>query len=400
MRSCNDLAIITQDQTLTYLQANAHVAGIVKALRSQGIKPGQTIAFIPDKSIASILTFFALWRLGCAAFPISHHIPQVQNLLDQTSAILIQPKLYSPSKPIHQKLHVGEIATYMQTSGSSAEPKIAIHTLANHIYSALGVNSYFSLRKTDRWELSLPLYHIGGIAILWRCFLTGAAVTIDQPFTHISWIPTQLMRNLDNPPKCKAILLGGAPLSTSLALQTAHLPIYPSYGLTEMTSTVLIKEQPLPYRRVKRIDGELIVSGPTLFQGYLNQPLKNSWFATGDLIDSHFHIIGRKDRLFISGGENIQPEEIEQALTTLPNIQSAHVVPVSDKEFGKRPVAFIQSKTHYSLNELRELLNPILPRFKHPIAAFPLPETEGKISHKHLETKAAALIPKSVISNH
>lgn len=386
-RSSNEPAILYKDQTLTYNACNRLVAGMCASLPKQGV-----VAFQPTLDPASILLFFACARKGLIAFPLSDRLTkaQVESAIQITNATFITPKLSAPTSPAPSQLDIHAHATYMLTSGSTATPKIAIHSFANHITSALGITSYFSLRSTDRWQLCLPLYHISGLAILWRCFLTGAAVSIDAPFTHTSLVPTQLARRA---PKCKAILIGGAALPTSLALKYSHLPIFPSYGLTEMSSTVLIKNKPLPYRRVKIINGELFVSGPTLFQGYLNEEPPTEWFGTRDLATSSYEIIGRKDRMFISGGENIYPEVIEKALTQLPHITAAHVVPVSDPEFGKRPVAFIESDEHCSLNELRAALDPHLPRFQHPIAAFPLPANIGlKANLQALEARAVELM--------
>ncbi len=388
-RSSNDPAIIYKDKVLTYNECNRLVAGMCAALPKKGV-----IAFHPTQDPASILFFFACARRGLIAFPLSERLTKAQtdDAISKAGATYIQPKLAS-AKPLATQIDPHALSTYMLTSGSTGEPKIAMHTFANHITSALGVTSYFNLRSTDRWALCLPLSHIAGLAILWRCFLTGAAVTIDAPFTHTSWVPTQLARALDHPPQCKAILIGGAALSTALALRAASLPIYPSYGLTEMSSTVLIKKQPLPYRRVKIIDGELLVSGPTLFKGYLGEASPPEWFATGDLVERDYAIVGRKDRLFISGGENIYPENIERALMQLPGIVQAHVVPVSDPEFGKRPVAFIESSEHYSIEELRKALDPHLSRFQHPVAAFPLPQQAGpKVNLSALVARATALM--------
>ncbi|MCP5492755.1 MAG: AMP-binding protein [Chlamydiales bacterium] len=385
-RSSNEAAILYQDQVLTYNVCNRLVAGMCASLPRQGV-----VAFQPNLDPASILLFFACARKGLIAFPLSERLTksQVEAVLARTCATFITPKLCDPEKPGSCQIDLHAHATYMLTSGSTAAPKIAIHSFANHITSALGVTSYFSLRATDSWQLCLPLYHVSGLAILWRCFLTGAAVSIDAPFTHTSLVPTQLARYA---PTCKAILVGGASLPTALALKYSHLPLYPSYGLTEMSSTVLIKNQPLPYRRVKIIDQELFVSGPTLFKGYLNEEPPTEWFGTRDLVSPSYEIIGRKDRMFISGGENIYPEVIERALTQLPHITAAHVVAVSDPEFGKRPVAFIESNTYYSLNELRAALDPLLPRFQHPIAAFPLNADSGlKVNLQALEAQAIEL---------
>ena len=85
-------------------------------------------------------------------------------------------------------------------------------------------------------------------------------------------------------------------------------------------------------------------------------------------------ILGRKDNLFISGGENIQPEEIEEELLSLAGITHAVVVPLPDDEFGERPAAFIHDTTQtYTLAAICAHLEKKLPRFKLPIKLFPLP---------------------------
>jgi len=78
------------------------------------------------------------------------------------------------------------------------------------------------------------------------------------------------------------------------------------------------------------------------------------------------------DNLFISGGENIQPEEIEEALCRLEGIDEAVVVPVPDEEFGARPVAFVRMNDGEP-GDLARKLEPILPRFKIPISFHPWP---------------------------
>lgn len=366
-------AIIDGNTTLSYRQCHRLVAGAMYAYSLDGIQAGSVVALTPEFSIDTIITLFALFRLGAIVCPLSARLPKSQipkQLIKIQATHHIIPKRYPPSEG-PSDIDLSLPATYLFTSGSTGSPKIAIHTLGNHIYSALGINSYFKLSASDRWHLSLPLYHVGGLAILFRTFLAGATVVLKGPYTHASWVPTQLKRALEQPlPDLKAILVGGQVLPKSLALRASHLPIFPSYGLTEMSSTVLIKNTPLPYRRVRITNGELHVAGPTLFQGYLGEMRKSSWFATGDLVDNQYTILGRKDRLFISGGENIQPEEIERALFTLPGISKAYVVPVTDAEFGKRPVAFTDS--HYSLSDIHSHLRDILPGFKLPIAHLPL----------------------------
>ena len=129
--------------------------------------------------------------------------------------------------------------------------------------------------------------------------------------------------------------------------------------------------------------GEILVRGETLFAGYveteeIDRSLdEEGWFHTRDLGEldegGYLRVKGRMDNLFISGGENVQPEEIEEALCRLNGVDEAVVVPVPDEEFGARPVAFIRINDGEP-RDLASELEPLLPRFKIPISFHPWPE--------------------------
>lgn len=250
-----------------------------------------------------------------------------------------------------------------------------------------------------------------------RCFFSGSTIVLsDLPLvdsissfgvTHLSMVPTQLIRLLKEPSAAvgkvktslKCLLLGGAPIATDLLEQanSASLPIYTTYGMTEMGSMITLSEsyvkkssgKLLPYREMKIQDEQILVRGKTLFQGYWDTESEkviknesNGWFATKDLgqmsSDGELMVTGRIDRQFISGGENIQPEEIEQALLQIPGIRQASVLPLEDGEFGARPVAFIDDETRgHTLQSIKDALSPLLPSFKHPVHIFRMPIEAG-----------------------
>jgi O-succinylbenzoic acid--CoA ligase len=181
------------------------------------------------------------------------------------------------------------------------------------------------------------------------------------------------------------------------------LPVYVSYGLTEMASQVATGRlkslekgcaRVLSDRELKiNADGEICVRGKTLFKGYWNGdavclPMDGAgWFHTKDLgrIDSDgcLKVLGRRDDMFISGGENIHPQEIESELLKINSILQVVVVPKEDGEFGQRPVAFIRWENDAAIHSddaLREILTKHLPKFKIPVAFYPwpsLPDGEG-----------------------
>lgn len=305
--------------------------------------------------------------------------------------------------------------TIVFTSGSTGRPKAALHTFGNHYYSALGSGANIALSGNDRWLLSLPLYHVGGLSIVFRCLLAGATITIPEPgmrlgrsiagleATHVSLVATQLRRLLEERVDLgglKTILLGGGPVPDSLVEEAVsrNLPVHTSYGLTEMASQVTTTPpgassavlrtagRILPHRDLSiSEEGEVLVRGETLFAGYvegaeLELPTDEAgWFHTGDLghldREGYLRIKGRKDNLFVSGGENIQPEEIEDSLARLEGVERAVVVPVPDAEFGERPVAFVlPADDSVGLDGLASTLEEELPRFKIPVAFYEWPE--------------------------
>ncbi len=409
-----ETALRYNNRDITYCEYHEWILKAAAGLKQAGIKKGDRVALLAENSFHLALLIFALFSLGAVAVPVNFRFPlqQIKAMLrsincrrvfiskkfDRKFAGMALPviqiekfitelkQIGSPAGVINLKLD--QAATIMFTSGSSGHPKAALLTIGNHYYNALGSNEHIRLKPGDRWLLALPLFHVGGLAILFRTFLSGAASVLmpgnanlakvipRQNITHLSLVPAQLYRLLAEQhmtkflPHLKAILLGGGPSAETLIEEAVgkHLPLYLTYGLTETASQVATTKQLLSsnrpdhsnagrillYRKLKiNKQGEILVKGSTLFKGYIrNQrmylPLdRNGWFHTGDLgkIDSRGNllVLGRKDNMFISGGENIYPEEIERILREIKGIADTLVVPVPDKEFGQRPVAFIKS---------------------------------------------------------
>jgi O-succinylbenzoic acid--CoA ligase len=201
----------------------------------------------------------------------------------------------------------------------------------------------------------------------------------------------------------KMIMVGGSGLSVSLWEQAKawKIPVYTTYGLSEMSSSITLSEQPvykestyhsgklIPHRQIKiKENGRILVKGPTLFLGYMHAPRANGWFITGDMgffdTNNDLHILGRQDNMFISGGENIYPEEIEQALLRIPEIEKAVVVPTEDIKFGSRPIAYIKTSKNIGdlLRRLSDELSIFLPKYKIPISYLQWPDDYNETSIK------------------
>lgn len=445
-------------RTLSYAALDEAVMEMATAFRQQHVVLGEIVAMTGPADLDYILAFLGLLRAGVVACPISPRFPKAYAcaLLEPLGCrfmiggelgvpalrpLKLQPDrtLRDPEDAAPAGIPEDRPATVIFTSGSSGRPKAALHSFGNHWYNAKRSNENITLAPGDRWLLSLPLFHVAGVGVVFRCLLAGATVVIPAPgrpladaiagedITHLSLVPTQLFRLLNDPAgrdalkRTKAILLGGSAVPKSL-LRTAYdhgLPVCTSYGLTEMATQVTTTRPGDPLDRwltsgwplapdTLRLstDGEIQVKGDTLFRGYLEEghclrPLtEDGWFATGDLgrldAQGYLTVTGRRDNMFIAGGENIQPEEIEAAICACSGVAEAIVVPVPHAEFGTTPAAFVRTESGAAPDAaaLRGRLAEQLPRFKIPryILAWPeLPETGIKASRRLLAERAQAL---------
>jgi len=430
---CNSdhAAIICGDRKILYSQLFHAVGVCAKQLRAIGIKPDNRVALCSPNSIEYIIALLSLWSLKAIACPLNTRLPNeaLENQLQQINAqylLISQDSVINGDAIAVKKIDLLQIvstqklekysssddliydndqnATILFTSGNSGKPKAVLHTLGNHITSAKGSNDLIPIVKDDRWLLSLPIYHVGGLSIMFRTLLFGGTIVLPSSdkdiskaveayaLTHISLVSPQLLRLLENKnlhsklQNFKAILVGGSSIPQSLLKKSTKLgcPIYTTYGSTECASQMATAKYPSPVkilngRKIKiSEEGEILADGKTLFSGYvdgntIDLPLtSDGWFATGDLgfIDRQGGLIvtGRKDNMFISGGENIHPEEIERSLYQVDLIEQAVVIPIQNAEFGFRPIAFI--KTHHDSPIKREELwchlGSKLPKFKIP----------------------------------
>ncbi|GIU25971.1 o-succinylbenzoate--CoA ligase [Shewanella sp. MBTL60-007] len=439
-----------EGKTVIYQQLSQQVMAVAQQLSAQGLQRGDRLACISHNCPQLATLYWACVDSGILFCPISPRFApqQIIELMQThsyhsywlradnevnstlTQALNHQKQFESvtldftrQSKQSVPALEPHKAVNAILTSGSSGTPKAAAHSLANHIASATGSSKLITLAAEDSWLLSLPLFHIGGLAILNRCALAGACVVFEDKqlslaeqltrdkVSHLSLVSAQLQQllNVDGESDTqsnglshvKAMLLGGGAISADLLAELAkrNIRAYTSYGMTEMGSQITTGSARtdgssgtlLSGRELKVLDGEIWVKGECLFLGYLtkdgfNLPLdKDGWFYTKDL--GHFDdngnlcIDGRADNMFISGGENIQPEEIENALKLHPLISDAIVFPVVDAKFGNLPAAILKlsnSSANQPLEtELTEFLADKIARFKRPRRYYPWPDVSS-----------------------
>lgn len=446
-----------QGEVFTWKVFSQLVDNVAYYLNNHGVIESSGIAFYSKNSMEVVLLYLASIQLGARVIGINPAFPiekmqalckenDIQFYYSQDISIdihhLIPLKLCIDSYLSDKELPLSIFpiksdrpVTMTLTSGTTGNPKAIVHSMQCHLENALGVCKLVNFTSNDSWLLSLPLYHVSGQGIIWRWLSTAGELHLPKDdfyssilkVTHCSLVPTQLQRLLDYITKhnitefnTKHILLGGTYIPTELTAKLLALGVcsYSGYGMTEMASTVSAKKSDhlsgvgnlLTGRQIKFVNNEIWLRGAGLALGYWKSGKvvsllnKEGWFATKDRgiwQNGELVILGRMDNMFISGGENIYPEEIEQVILKYPDIEQAFVFPISDKEFGNRPVAMVKLKNGFNqkcIDDLQYWLMDKLEKFKRPIQYVDLDRVQYqnsnqlKISRVLLQKELALLL--------
>ena len=281
-----------------------------------------------------------------------------------------------------------DIALVVYTSGTTGAPKGALLTHANLLASAHAVRVAWRWTPDDRLALCLPLFHVHGLGVgLHGTLTTGACALVLPRFdpavvgaavraggaSLFFGVPTMYHRLAASPHLAdlrglRLAVSGSAPLPADL-----HAAVYAGSGQRVlerygMSETIMLVSNPydgerrpgtvgfpLPgvEARLAPRDGgvrEVEVRGPNVFGGYLNRPdaepfTADGWFRTGDLgtldADGYLRITGRAKELIITGGYNVYPREVEEALRAHPGVADAAVIGAPSPEWGETVVAFV-----------------------------------------------------------
>lgn len=262
------------------------------------------------------------------------------------------------------------LALVIATSGSEGTPK-AVRLPWRAVAAAARMSGRATdLRPGDAWLACLPLHHIGGAMIPYRCWRAGATALIHEGFdaeavmrdlrdhrvSHVSLVPPMLARLLDlgaPPPSLRHAIVGGAALAEALLTRAraAGWPVATSYGMTETCAMATLDGRPLPGVRVRVAEsGVLEIASPARMAGYLGQPDSGEWFATRDLgaigTDGRLTVTGRADDMLISGGVNVHPLDVEARLAACPGVREAGVTRVADPIWGDVIAAVYEGDVH------------------------------------------------------
>ena len=441
------------DNQFSYLDIAEMVQTYSRSLLRENIQPQDRILIYLPSGVELIEIILACFEIGAVAAPISPKLtegernviidkiqPKLiitnwnQKLPDFPSSIPVScieelPNASSGCSVIKNDYiyNSDDITAIILTSGTTGIPKAVQLTYGNFEASCNNWNEFLQFQSNDQFLCCLPLHHIGGLAVMLRALMFGFSVNlvstfeaklvldtiIKYPVSIISLVPTMLKRILDLEGGLKAIkslrwiLLGGGP-SPEYLLDLCikeKLNIVKVYGMSETCSgTVGLKlldepqnklyaGRPFNGAKIWTENNELYISGPMVMKGYVGEAATNGHHNSHDLgqVDNGnlvFLDIRRKD-LIISGGENVNPLEVEEALLQIEGITDAAVIGVEDVEWGEKVVAYIvNSEFGIRNSEFRMKLKGRISDFKIPkefIQVSSIPRNElGKIVYEKL----------------
>jgi O-succinylbenzoic acid--CoA ligase len=377
-------ALVFGDRTFTYAEIDRAANAVAGMVLGAGLE-GSGVAFWGERDPATVAAMWGVCRAGSTAVPVDSRLPPaeamqltrdagvrglfpipvggIDALLDRRAPA--ETPGWGPPDPLSRFV--------VFTSGSEGSHKGVILTGANIAAAVDGSRERLGNGPDDAWLCVLPLFHVGGLSILWRQAEQGAPVVLEERFdparvadllgtsAYASLVPTMLRRVLDAGPVLAAgrVVVGGGPADPTLlrAALDAGVPALQTYGMTETASQVATVApgdeetdlgsagRPIRGAEVRITDGRIEVRGPVVSPGYLGESPRapGSWFTTGDLgeIDDRgrLTVIGRADSVIVTGGENVHPAPVERVLRSHPAVVDARVFGVADDEWGRRVVA-------------------------------------------------------------
>lgn len=480
-------AVVFEEQAFTYGELEERIRRLANALRSQGVGPGDRVAYLGFNHHSLLESFFAVNQLGAIWVIINARLTpgEVEYILSDSGAkvAIIGAEHHGHANklagivPVQTWVHVdggpGQLdyeqvigaagadeidepvtwddpALIMYTSGTTGRPKGAVHT-----HGSLSMQYFSALIDTDftRDEVHLsvaPLFHVAGLnTMTLPTFLKGGTIVIHHQFnagdvlaaigahgvTSMFAVPAMMDALAMHPGfssadlrTLRSVLVGGAPLPERM-LRTWHergVQVQQGYGMTETAPGVFLLLAEDSFRksgsagrphfftegRVVRPDGsdigpgehgEVIAQGPNVMKEYWGRPketaevIVDGWYRTGDIAtlddDGYVYIKDRIKDMFISGGENIYPAEVENALLDVPGVAEAAVIGVADERWGEVGHAYLVLLPGAELTsaDVEAHLADRLARYKIPkqIAFVPeLPKTAtGKLRKHIIRTK-------------
>ncbi|HVR41648.1 MAG TPA: AMP-binding protein [Thermoanaerobaculia bacterium] len=417
------LVDIETGQRLTYAELDARIDRAAATL-----EPNSTFGILAHNCIEFLELFFAAGRVNAIVVPLSTRATEHErdaiirdcgmNVLYDGLGVRWQSHRFGSSGN-RQPATGNPEDTYclLYTSGTTGKPKGVMIPRRQLWWNGYNTAINWGLRETDVSPVFTPLYHAGGLAaFLIPIFSAGGTIVLHKTFdpsivwqtierercTVILGVPTIWKMLMDAPEfatvdlaHVRWLISGGAPLPLSIldAYRKRGVVMRQGYGMTEagvncftMTDEDALRKpgsigKPMMFTEAKLIEvqdgvGELCLRGPHVSKGYWNNEEATraaydagGFFHTGDLArcddDGFYFIAGRRKEMFITGGVNVYPAEIEAALAAHPSVADAAVIAVEDETWGEAGVAFVVAHDITS-DELAAFLATKIAKYKVP----------------------------------
>jgi fatty-acyl-CoA synthase len=456
------IALIFDDQSVSYAEFNRHVNRAANGLRALGVNHGDRVAYLDLNHPRFFVTMFATAKLGAIFVPLNFRLtaPELSFIVNDAGVhTLVHDDMFAPvideirgelpcrnivsptardgvrawAEVLHDQrdgeidaqVDVDEVAVIMYTSGTTGRPKGAMLTHGNFLWNNINALLGYDTLTDDRTLVVAPLSHIGGLNVTpLLAFLKGATVVLERSFDPtrvLELIPRQRITTMFGVPamflfisqhpgfatadlsSVRSFICGGAPVPEALIRLYGErgISFAQGYGLTETApfASIVPVERALDkigsagvppfFTEVRCVDdrdepvppgerGEVVVRGPNVMKGYWNRPeataeaIRHGWFHTGDVgvmdDEGYLYIVDRKKDMIISGGENVYPAEVEDAIYAHPDVAEVAVIGVPDARWGETVCAIVVAKPGTSPTEqdVKDFTQGRLARYKQP----------------------------------
>ncbi|AXB42244.1 acyl-CoA synthetase [Amycolatopsis albispora] len=375
------------------------------------------------------------------------HTPEYAEVADGLGIDAVPAgEAHAPPVPLDTEVRPDDIALILYTSGTTGRPKGAMLSHANLVWNTYNLLVGVDVTADEVALVSAPLFHVaalgqtllptfikGGCSVLTGSWDVDGCYDLIERYrvTLMFGVPTMFASLAASPrwatadlSSLRTLMCGGAavPLALVRTYQDRGLVFCQGYGLTETAPGATFLEAGESLRKAgsagvpvffgdAKVDappgepGEVLIKGPNVSPGYWNNPAataaawtEDGWFRSGDLAtvdaDGHFHLVDRLKDMFVSGGENVYPAEVEAAVFEHPAVAEVAVIGVPDPKWGEVGKAFVVCHAGHELTEreLREFLLGRLAKYKIPVSVETveaLPRTgSGKIRKAELRRSA------------
>jgi fatty-acyl-CoA synthase len=452
------IAIHFRDEAWTWAHFRDRVDHATARLASIGVQPGDRVAWLGYNHPEMLAILFGLARIGAILVPLNFRlaVPELRGIVAHADAsvLVAESALYKPAHALAEALPLvkmvgladapadwfawegppvdfapklrGDDASpvlIVYTSGTTGQPKGAVHTQAALLWNAANSVYAHDLTHADHVLNALPMFHVGGLSIQSIPVLTlGGTLTIHPRFDPALWladvarmrptlsllVPATMKAVVEHPGFARAdlsslrMLNSGSSTIPESLIRPFHargIPVGQVYGTTETGPISIVLRAADAIRKVgstgkpalhceaRLVDeqghdvprgtvGEIRIRGANVMQGYWRDPdnpaFQDGWFHTGDLAriddEGDWWVVGRSKDMIISGGENVYPAELENILADCAEVTECAVFGAPDPKWGEIAVAAVVARDGVVLDEaaVMRFFEGRIARFKHP----------------------------------